>query len=85
MRDFNKTKEIRLRPRTADHDLRRLVNQAKKFLRKGFEVKVVVRLRGREKRTSLEAARYKLDEFAAIGKVKNGPRLNGSSYIMTIM
>ena len=35
-------KEIRLRPRTADHDLRRLVVQAKKFLRKGNMVKISI-------------------------------------------
>lgn len=46
---------------------------------------MVVRFRGREKKTAMEAARWKIDAFEAIGKIKHAARLNGSNYVMTIM
>ena len=41
-------KEIRLRPRTGEHDLDTKVRQALSFLEEGSKVKVAVRFRGRE-------------------------------------
>lgn len=41
-------KEIRLTPRTDDHDIDVKANRAKKFLADGDKVKVTVRFRGRE-------------------------------------
>jgi translation initiation factor IF-3 len=59
-------KEIRLRPRTGEHDLDTKVRQALSFLDEGSKVKVAVRFRGREI-THPEIAREQLEEFA--GKV----------------
>lgn len=56
-------KEIRLRPRTGEHDLDTKVRQAIAFLDEGSKVKVAVRFRGREI-THPEIAREQLEEFA---------------------
>ena len=56
-------KEIRLRPRTGEHDLDTKVRQAVSFLEEGSKVKVAVRFRGREI-THPEIAREQLEEFA---------------------
>jgi len=42
-------KEIRLRPKTDDHDLETKVRRARKFLLDGDKVKVTIRFRGRER------------------------------------
>ena len=55
-------KEIRLRPRTGEHDLDTKVRQAVSFLEEGSKVKVAVRFRGREI-THPEIAREQLEEF----------------------
>jgi translation initiation factor IF-3 len=55
-------KEIRLRPRTGDHDIGVKVRQTLGFLEEGSKVKVAVRFRGREI-THPEIAREQLDEF----------------------
>jgi translation initiation factor IF-3 len=56
-------KEIRLRPRTGEHDLDTKVRQAVSFLEDGSKVKVAVRFRGREI-THPEIARDQLSEFS---------------------
>lgn len=43
-----KLKEIRLRPRTDDHDLQTKIRHIKRFLEEGNKVKVTVQFRGRE-------------------------------------
>lgn len=43
-----KTKTIKLRPKTHEHDLETKFNMARKFLADGDRVKFVMRLRGRE-------------------------------------
>jgi translation initiation factor IF-3 len=56
-------KEIRLRPRTGEHDIGVKVRQTLSFLEEGSKVKVAVRFRGREI-THPEIARDQLDTFA---------------------
>src|SRR5499427_4967010 len=53
-------KEIKLRPKTDDHDLDVKVRAARKFLEAGNKVKIVCRFRGREI-THPERARMQLD------------------------
>jgi translation initiation factor IF-3 len=43
-------KEVKLRPRTDDHDMETKMRNARKFLEKGSRVKVTVRFRGPELR-----------------------------------
>jgi translation initiation factor IF-3 len=56
-------KEVRLRPRTGEHDVDTKVRQTLSFLEEGSKVKVAVRFRGREI-THPEIARDQLDQFA---------------------
>ena len=57
-------KEIKLRPKTDDHDLDVKVRAARKFLEAGNKVRVVCRFRGREI-THPELANQQLDVFIA--------------------
>jgi translation initiation factor IF-3 len=80
-------KEIRLRPRTGDHDIAVKVRQTLSFLEEGSKVKVAVRFRGREI-THPEIAREQLDEFvervgdAAIIEVQ--PSMEGRNLFMLL-
>lgn len=78
-------KEIRLRPRTGEHDLDTKVRQALSFLEEGSKVKVTVRFRGREI-THPEIARDQLEEFAtkvgAAAILEALPSLEGKNLFM---
>src|SRR5512143_1608367 len=56
-------KEIRLKPRTGEHDMDTKVRQTLSFLEEGSKVKVSVRFRGREIKHP-EIAREQLTRFA---------------------
>lgn len=43
-----KTKEIQMRPVTGDNDIKVKAKKAMKFLKDGYQIKIVVRFRGRE-------------------------------------
>ena len=57
---IGKLKNIRISLRISDHDLGTKTNQAKKFLKKGYKVRIEVFLKGREKRLS-NLAKEKLE------------------------
>ena len=57
-------KEIRLRPKTGEHDLAFKIKRAREFLESGAKVKVRIRFRGREI-THPEVAKKQLDRIAA--------------------
>lgn len=85
-RDAKKTqrvsevKEVRLRPRTDEHDLQVRVRAARRFLEEGHKVKVEVRFRGREA-THPEVARAQIASIAEgvadIATVERQPSLEG--------
>ena len=60
----SEVKEVRIRPRTDDHDLQVRVRAARRFLEEGHKVKVEVRFRGREA-THPEVARDQIGRIAA--------------------
>jgi len=62
-------KEIQLKPNIADHDFTTKVHAVEKFLARGDKVKIVVRLRGRE-RENPERARIVLDRMISSVKCK---------------
>ena len=76
----SEVKEVRLRPRTDDHDLQVRVRAARRFLEEGHKVKVEVRFRGREA-THPEVARDQIGRIAAgvadIAIVERAPSLEG--------
>lgn len=80
-------KEIRLRPRTGEHDLDTKVRRAIEFLDDGSKVKVTVRFRGREI-THPEIAREQLEEFvtkvggAAVVEVQ--PSMEGKNLFLLL-
>jgi translation initiation factor IF-3 len=60
----SEVKEVRLRPRTDEHDLQVRVRAARRFLEEGHKVKVEVRFRGREA-SHPEVARAQIASIAA--------------------
>jgi len=73
-------KEIKLRPKTDDHDLDFKTKHVRRFLEEGNKVKITVRFRGREI-THPETARRQIDIIVAsvddIGVVETSARLEG--------
>lgn len=82
-----KTKEIRLRPKTGDEDVRTKIRQAQKFLEHKDKVQVSVLFRGREMahieegRKVMQQAIELLKEF---GKVETTPQQHGRRMIAMI-
>lgn len=73
-------KELRLRPRTDDHDLDVRSRAARRFLEEGHKVRLLVRFRGREA-AHPEIARAQIDRIAKsltdIAVVEQGPLMEG--------
>jgi translation initiation factor IF-3 len=73
-------KELRLRPRTDDHDLQVRARAARRFLEEGHKVRLVVRFRGRES-THPEVARAQINHIAErlsdIAVVERAPEMEG--------
>ncbi len=80
-------KEVRLRPKTGEHDTEVRLRAARKFLLSGAKVKVRVRFRGREIYHP-EVAREQLSEFAKrlsdVGEVETRPNMEGRSLLMIL-
>lgn len=75
-----KTKEIRVRPKTGDHDVETKINQARKFLEHKDKVLVNVLFRGRELQHIEEGERiikYILEKLLDCCKVEQHPRMDG--------
>lgn len=82
-----KTKEIRLRPKTGEHDIEFKVKRAKKFLQHKDKVQVTVIFRGREM-AHIEEGRRVMDdvveELLDVGKLESPPRQHARRMICTI-
>lgn len=80
-------KEIRLRPKTGEHDVDFKVRDAKRFLKDGCKVKIRVRFRGREI-TYPEIGRQLLQNIAErlsdVAEVESAPRMEGRSMLMIL-
>jgi translation initiation factor IF-3 len=80
-------KEIRLRPKTGEHDINFKINRMRGFLSEGAKVKVRVLFRGREI-THPEIAQEMLDSIAAgledLAVVEYSPRMEGRSMLMIL-
>jgi translation initiation factor IF-3 len=83
-----KLKEIRVRPKTDDHDVNTKVVQARKFLEHNDKVQVTVIFRGREMQHQEEGRRV-LDAVLAkltdVGKVERAPLMDGKKMTALIM
>ncbi len=80
-------KEIRLRPKTGEHDINFKARDAERFLKEGHKVKVRVRFRGREI-TYPEIGREVLQEFAdrlsSVAQVESAPQMEGRTMLMIL-
>ena len=81
-------KEVKLRPRTDDHDLAFKLKNARRFLMDGDKVKVTVMYRGREM-VHRQLGREQLDRvvkmLGAMAKVENPPRMEGRFLSMILV
>jgi len=83
-----KLKEIRVRPKTGDHDVDTKVAQARKFLEHNDKVQVTVVFRGREMQHQEEGRRVLdsvLEKLATAGKVERPPTMDGKKMVVLIM
>lgn len=80
-------KEIKVRPKTGDHDLQTKIGHIKKFLGKKDKVKVTVVFRGREI-TLAALGREVLDQIATetdeIAVVEQRPKFEGRTMVMIL-
>jgi translation initiation factor IF-3 len=80
-------KEIRLRPKTGEHDIDFKLRDASRFLEQGYKVKVRIQFRGREI-TYPELGRELLVQFAQrlseVSEIESPPRLEGRSMLMIL-
>lgn len=80
-------REIRLRPKTGEHDIAFKLRAARRFLERSYKVKVRVRFRGREI-THPEVARELLTRVAGelgdVSGVEKGPMMEGRSMLMVL-
>jgi translation initiation factor IF-3 len=82
-----KTKEIRLRPKTGEHDVDFKIKSAKRFLEHKDKVQVTVVFRGREMAHIEEGRKVMEDvirELAELGKVESPPAQHSRRIICTI-
>jgi len=82
-----KTKEIRLRPKTGEHDIETKVRQARTFLQHKDKVQVSVVFRGREMAHIEEGQKVMenvLKDLVEFGKVESPPQQNGKRMIATL-
>ena len=82
-----KTKEIRLRPKTGDEDIRTKIRQAEKFLQNKDKVQVSVLFRGREMAHIEEGRKVMqmvIEVLSEHGKVETSPQQHGRRMIAMI-
>ena len=80
-------KEIKLRPKTDDHDLQTKLGHIKKFLDKKDKVKVTVMFRGREitlTERGRELLKIVAEETEEVGTIEQHPKFEGRTMIMIL-
>jgi translation initiation factor IF-3 len=83
-----KLKEIRVRPKTGEHDVDTKVAHARKFLEHNDKVQVTVIFRGREMQHQEEGRRVLdavLAKLAGVGKVERPPAMDGKRMTALVM
>ncbi len=81
-------KEIKVRPKTDDHDLNVKIRHIRRFLEEGDKVKVTVRFRGREmsyaSQSGFDMLKHIVSEVADLSRVESPPKMEGRT-MMTIV
>jgi len=83
-----KLKEIRVRPKTGDHDINTKIAHARKFLEHNDKVQITVIFRGREMQHQQEGRRVLdavLAGLAEVGKVERPPAMDGKKMTALLM
>jgi translation initiation factor IF-3 len=83
-----RVKEIRVRPKTGEHDVGTKVAQARKFLEHNDKVQVTVLFRGREMQHQQEGRRVLdqvLEKLADVAKVERAPAMDGRKMTALLM
>lgn len=81
-------KEVKLRPKTDEHDLQTKLNHIRRFLSKGDRCKVTLFFRGREiihKEQGKEIMDNIKDELADVAKVEQEPKFEGRTMHMILV
>ncbi len=81
-------KEVKVRPRTDEHDLDFKLRNARRFLTEGDKVKVTLMFRGREivhKELGLDQLNRVKEMLGDIANVENPPRLDGRFMTMILV
>ena len=80
-------KELRLRPKTGEHDIQVKINKAKEFIAKKDKVLITVQFRGREMVHINEGEKlitYFLEQLEEVAKVEAPPKTMGKKIICTL-
>ncbi len=80
-------KEIKVRPKTGDHDLQTKINHIKKFIARNDKVKVTVIFRGREitlSQLGMALLEKVAEEIGEIAIVEQTPKFEGRSLVMIL-
>lgn len=80
-------KEVRLRPKTDEHDRSIKVKRARRFLEHGAKVQFTMRFRGRERahrHNAMEALREIAAGFGDCVKIERPPSMDGRNMIMIL-
>lgn len=81
-------KEIKVRPKTDEHDLNVKIRHIRRFLEDGDKVKITVRFRGREmayaSQSGFEVLKHIVDTLADLGKVEASPRMEGKTMMAIV-
>jgi translation initiation factor IF-3 len=80
-------KEVRLRPKTDEHDIQVVLSKIRKFAKEGAKVRVRIRFRGREiyhPEVAQELMERVANEMSEIVTVESRPMLDGRSMVMLL-
>lgn len=80
-------KEVRLRPKTDEHDIQVVLSKIRKFAKEGAKVRVRIRFRGREifhPEVAQELMQRVADDVSEVVSVESRPTLDGRSMVMVL-
>lgn len=80
-------KEVRLRPKTGEHDIQVVLTKSRKFLKDGQKVRVRIRFRGREivhREVALELMERVAKDLSEVAVIESEPGFEGRSMVMLL-
>ena len=83
----SQVKEVRVRPKIAEHDIQVKVRKARKFLEDGDKVQINCLFRGREmahKEVALQVMNHVFEYLQDIARVEREPHMEGRRMVMLV-